>query len=61
MATQTAIDYAGRRVRLLEFDGTVRKIRVVGVQEVDLDVGPQGLPGVARTPTTCARRPSRRR
>ncbi len=41
MATQTAIEYAGRRVRLLEFDGTVRKLRVVGVREVDLDVPPQ--------------------
>jgi len=40
MATQTAIEYAGRRVRLLEFDGTVRKLRVLGVREVDVDVPP---------------------
>jgi Tfp pilus assembly PilM family ATPase len=45
MATQTAIEYAGRRVRLLEFDGTSRKLRVVGVQDVDLDVPPQGEGG----------------
>jgi Tfp pilus assembly PilM family ATPase len=38
MALQTAIDYSGRRVRLLKFDGSGKKIRVLGVYDVSLDV-----------------------
>lgn len=38
MAAQTAIDYGARRVRLVEFDGSGRKLRVLGVREVDLEV-----------------------
>ncbi|MBM3984257.1 MAG: hypothetical protein FJ296_00975 [Planctomycetes bacterium] len=37
MAAQTAIDYGARRVRLLEFDGSGRKLRVLGVRDVDLE------------------------
>ncbi len=36
MAAQLAIDYGSRRVRLLEFDGSARKLRVLGVRDVDL-------------------------
>ncbi|MGQ0552377.1 MAG: pilus assembly protein PilM [Planctomycetota bacterium] len=38
MAVQTAIEYGVRRLRLLEFEGTARKLRVLGVHEVNLDV-----------------------
>jgi Tfp pilus assembly PilM family ATPase len=36
MAGQTAIEYGGRRVRLLHFDGSGRKLRVLGVAETEL-------------------------
>jgi len=38
MGAQTAIDYGPHRVRLLEFDGSGRKLRVLGVRDVPLDV-----------------------
>jgi Tfp pilus assembly PilM family ATPase len=38
MALQTAIEYGGRRVRLLKFDGSGKKIRILGVHDVGLDV-----------------------
>jgi Tfp pilus assembly PilM family ATPase len=38
MATQTAIDYGPSRIRLLEFDGSGRKVRVLAIHEVDLRV-----------------------
>lgn len=38
MAAQTVIDYGANRVRLVEFDGSGRKLRVLGVREVDLEV-----------------------
>jgi Tfp pilus assembly PilM family ATPase len=36
MAGQTAIEYGGRRVRLMNFDGSARKLRVLGVAEAEL-------------------------
>ena len=38
MAAQTVIEYGAHRVRLIEFDGSGRKLRVLGVREVDLEV-----------------------
>ncbi len=38
MAAQTAIEYGGHRLRLIEFDGSGRKVRVLAVEEVSLDV-----------------------
>ncbi len=38
MAAQTAIEYGARRVRLLEFDGSGRRLRVLGVRDVTLAV-----------------------
>jgi Tfp pilus assembly PilM family ATPase len=38
MAAQIAIEYGTRRVRLLEFDGSGRKVRVLGVRDASLDV-----------------------
>lgn len=38
MASQIALDYGGTRLRVLEFDGSVRKLRVLSVVDVDLDV-----------------------
>ena len=35
---QTAIEYGTSRLRLLEFDGSGRKIRVLEVAEADLEV-----------------------
>lgn len=40
MASQTAIEYGGSRVRLLKFDGSGRKPRILGVYDVSLDVQP---------------------
>jgi Tfp pilus assembly PilM family ATPase len=46
MAGQTVIEYGGRRVRLLHFDGTGRRVRVLGVAETELpDVVEQGEEG----------------
>ncbi len=42
MATQTAIDYGSTRLRLLEFDGSGKRVRVLGVEEVDLKVPTTG-------------------
>jgi Tfp pilus assembly PilM family ATPase len=42
MAAQTAIEYGARRVRLLEFDGSGRKLRVLGVRDIELEA-PAGL------------------
>ncbi|MHC5211025.1 MAG: type IV pilus biogenesis protein PilM [Planctomycetota bacterium] len=36
MAGQTVIEYGGRRVRLLHFDGSGRKVRLLGVAEAEL-------------------------
>jgi Tfp pilus assembly PilM family ATPase len=36
MGAQTAIEYGARRVRLVEFDGSARKLRVLGVKEIEL-------------------------
>lgn len=44
MAAQTAIDYGPQRVRLLSFDGSGRKLRVLDVQDVELDL-PAGEEG----------------
>jgi len=41
MAAQTAIEYGARRVRLLEFDGSGRKIRILGVRDVSLHMPPE--------------------
>src|SRR5262245_5840852 len=38
MAAQIAIEYGTRRVRLLEFDGSGRKVRVLGVRDASLEV-----------------------
>ena len=38
MAAQIAIEYGTRRVRLLEFDGSGRKLRVLGVRDASLEV-----------------------
>ena len=40
MALQTAIEYSGRLLRLLKFDGSGRKVRILGVYDVSLDVQP---------------------
>jgi Tfp pilus assembly PilM family ATPase len=45
MAAQTAIEYGGRRVRLMQFDGSGRKLRVLGIRDVDLAVVETGGPG----------------
>jgi len=37
MPRQTIIDYGGHRVRLMEFDGAGKKLRVLGVIDVPLD------------------------
>ena len=37
MPRQTIIDYGGHRVRLMEFDGSGKKLRVLGVTDVPLD------------------------
>ena len=37
MPRQTIIDYGGHRVRLMEFDGAGKKLRVLGVTDVPLD------------------------
>jgi len=43
MPRQTIIDYGGHRVRLMEFDGSGKKLRVLGVTDVPLDgVVPEG-------------------
>jgi Tfp pilus assembly PilM family ATPase len=42
MATQIAIDYSSTCLRLLEFDGSGKKVRVLGVEEVDLRVPTTG-------------------
>lgn len=42
MATQTAIDYSSTLLRLLEFDGSGKRVRVLGVEEVDLRVPSTG-------------------
>src|SRR5262245_60723790 len=41
MAAQIAIEYGTRRVRLLEFDGSGKKVRVLGVRDVSLDLPPE--------------------
>lgn len=38
MASQTSIEYGASRLRLLEFDGSGKKIRVLGVHDVSLEV-----------------------
>jgi Tfp pilus assembly PilM family ATPase len=38
MGAQTVIDYGANRVRLVEFDGSGRKLRLLGVREVPLEV-----------------------
>ncbi|GJM21937.1 MAG: hypothetical protein DHS20C15_18520 [Planctomycetota bacterium] len=38
MASQLALDYGAHRVRLMEFDGSARKLRVLKVVDVDLRV-----------------------
>src|SRR5690606_4667767 len=40
MVAQTAIDYGADRLRLLEFDGSGKRIRVLDVVDVDLAVAP---------------------
>ena len=42
MATQTAIDYSSTVLRLLEFDGSGKRVRILGVEEVDLRVQTTG-------------------
>jgi len=42
MALQTAIEYGGRRVRLLKFDGSGKKLRILGVHDISLDVEADG-------------------
>ena len=42
MASQTAIDYGPTRLRLLEFDGSGKRVRVLAVEEVDLRVSTTG-------------------
>ena len=39
MASQLALDYGAQRVRLMEFDGSARRLRVLKVVDVDLRVG----------------------
>ena len=38
MASFLALDYGAQSVRLMEFDGSVRKLRVLKVVDVDLRV-----------------------
>jgi Tfp pilus assembly PilM family ATPase len=42
MATQTAIDYSSTCLRLMEFEGAGKRLRVLGVEEVDLRVQTTG-------------------
>jgi len=42
MATQTAIDYSSTCLRLMEFEGSGKRLRVLGVEEVDLRVQTTG-------------------
>jgi Tfp pilus assembly PilM family ATPase len=44
MPRQTIIEYGGRRVRLMEFDGSGKKLRVLGVVDVALDEAAEGAP-----------------
>ena len=45
MAAQTVIDYGARFARLMEFDGSGRKLRVLAVTEAELVEPPEAEPG----------------